>query len=151
MLGEWLPALRSFRREEIDFARLRIGHTWLTHAYLLKGEKLHNVFHVLLNFQYNTFFFSVLISPLYVTGFTRLKVCVSSFILTNLNLYLISLGKLMFLIRYDYFLNRAFAHSLLLVILFHIFSDIIYLYVKYYIVMLGLFAYIRVIAPFVKN
>ena len=45
-------------------------------------------------------------------------------------------------LRYNYFLNRAFAHSLLLLILFHNFSGIIYLYVKYYIVMFGLFAYI---------
>ena len=50
--------------------------------------------------------------------------------------------KIIFLIRYDYFLNRAFAHALLLQIMFHISLDIIYIYVKYYIVMLGLFAYI---------
>ena len=35
-----LPALRSFRREEVVLARLRIGHTWLTHAYLLKSEEV---------------------------------------------------------------------------------------------------------------
>ena len=39
VLGEWLPAFRSCRREEIVLARLRIGHTWLTHVYLLKGEE----------------------------------------------------------------------------------------------------------------
>ena len=38
-LGEWLPGLRSNRREEIVLARLRIGHTYLTHSYLLKGEE----------------------------------------------------------------------------------------------------------------
>ena len=33
-LGEWLPGLRTNRREEIILARLRIGH-----SYLLKGEE----------------------------------------------------------------------------------------------------------------
>ena len=36
--SEWLPASRSSRREEIVLARLRIGHTLITHSYLLKGE-----------------------------------------------------------------------------------------------------------------
>ena len=38
-LGEWLPGLRTNRREEIIMARLRIGHTYVTHSYLLKGEE----------------------------------------------------------------------------------------------------------------
>ena len=38
-LGEWLPGLRTNRREEIIIARLRIGHSYITHSYLLKGEK----------------------------------------------------------------------------------------------------------------
>ena len=38
-LGEWLPGLRTNRREEIVLARLRIGHTCITHSYLLKGEE----------------------------------------------------------------------------------------------------------------
>ena len=38
-LGEWLPGLRTNRREEIILARLRIGHTYVTHSYLLKGEE----------------------------------------------------------------------------------------------------------------
>ena len=37
-LGEWAPAFRKQRREEIVLARLRIGHTYLTHSYLLRGE-----------------------------------------------------------------------------------------------------------------
>ena len=37
--SEWLPASRSSRREEIVLARLRIGHTLITHSYLLKGEE----------------------------------------------------------------------------------------------------------------
>ena len=38
-LGEWLPGLRTNRREEIVLARLRIGHSYFTHSYLLKGEE----------------------------------------------------------------------------------------------------------------
>ena len=38
-LGEWLPGLRTNRREEIILARLRIGHSYITHTYLLKGEE----------------------------------------------------------------------------------------------------------------
>ena len=38
-LGEWLPGLRTNRREEIILARLRIGHSHFTHSYLLKGEE----------------------------------------------------------------------------------------------------------------
>ena len=38
-LGEWLPGLRTNRREEIILARLRIGHSYITHCYLLKGEE----------------------------------------------------------------------------------------------------------------
>ena len=39
-ISEWLPGFRSNRREEIILARLRIGHTHMTHSYLLKGEEL---------------------------------------------------------------------------------------------------------------
>ena len=38
-LGEWLPGLRTNRREEIILARLRIGHSHFTHSYLLKEEE----------------------------------------------------------------------------------------------------------------
>ena len=37
--GEWLPGLWTNRREEIILARLRIGHSHITHSYLLKGEE----------------------------------------------------------------------------------------------------------------
>ena len=37
-ISEWLPGFRSNRREEVVLARLRIGHTHMTHSYLLKGE-----------------------------------------------------------------------------------------------------------------
>ena len=40
-LGELLPGLRTNRRKrkEIILARLRIGHSHITHSYLLKGEE----------------------------------------------------------------------------------------------------------------
>ena len=37
-LGEWYPGCRPVRREEVVLSRCRIGHTRLTHSYLLKGE-----------------------------------------------------------------------------------------------------------------
>ncbi len=40
ILGEWAPGFRAVRREEVVLSRLRIGHTRLTHTYLLKGEPL---------------------------------------------------------------------------------------------------------------
>ena len=39
VLGEWRPAYRSTRREEVVIARCRIGHTRLTHSYLLNKEE----------------------------------------------------------------------------------------------------------------
>ena len=38
-LGEWLPGLRTNCREEIILACLSIGHSFITHSYLLKGEE----------------------------------------------------------------------------------------------------------------
>ena len=37
-LGEWQPNYRIDRIEEVTLARLRIGHTFITHSFLLKGE-----------------------------------------------------------------------------------------------------------------
>ena len=37
-LGEWRIALRKSRREQVVISRLRIGHTKLTHAFILKQE-----------------------------------------------------------------------------------------------------------------
>lgn len=39
LLGSWLHSSRKSRREEIVLARIRIGHTHLTHSYLRKGEE----------------------------------------------------------------------------------------------------------------
>ena len=38
ILGEWRPAYRTDRKEVV-LARLRIGHSFITHYYLLKGEE----------------------------------------------------------------------------------------------------------------
>ena len=37
-IWEWLTGHRSIGREEVILARLRIGHTHITHSHLLKGE-----------------------------------------------------------------------------------------------------------------
>ena len=37
-LGEWGPAFRALRREQVVISRLRIGHTRLTHTFILKQE-----------------------------------------------------------------------------------------------------------------
>ena len=37
-LGEWRPASRKSRREQVVISRLRIGHIWLTHPFILKQE-----------------------------------------------------------------------------------------------------------------
>ena len=36
----WLSDVRNIRREEVVLARLRLGHTRVTHSYLLQGEEL---------------------------------------------------------------------------------------------------------------
>ena len=38
ILREWLPGFRQSRREETVLTRIRIGHSYTTHAFLLKGE-----------------------------------------------------------------------------------------------------------------
>lgn len=38
-LGEWRPAYRIDRKEEVVLARLRIGHTFVTHSFLFKGDE----------------------------------------------------------------------------------------------------------------
>ena len=37
--SEWRPAYRMDRKEEVVLTRLRIGHSYATHSYLLKGEE----------------------------------------------------------------------------------------------------------------
>ena len=37
LIGEQPSAYRSVRRDEVVLSRLRLGHSYLTHSYLLKG------------------------------------------------------------------------------------------------------------------
>ena len=37
--GEWKQSLKKTQKEEITLSRLRIGHTRITHSYLLEGKK----------------------------------------------------------------------------------------------------------------
>ena len=39
VLGEWKHSCRTDRREEVVLARLRIGHSHITHSFILKGEE----------------------------------------------------------------------------------------------------------------
>ena len=39
-LGLWPYSTRQFRREEAVLARIRIGHTYITHSFLLKGDPI---------------------------------------------------------------------------------------------------------------
>ena len=39
-LGEWPPAFRKSRKEEIVLSRLGIGHTYFPHSYILRQEDL---------------------------------------------------------------------------------------------------------------
>ena len=39
-IGEYQSVVRNIRREEVVLARLRLGHTRVTHSYLLQGEQL---------------------------------------------------------------------------------------------------------------
>ena len=39
ILGEWRRAFRRLRREQVIISRLRIGHTRLTHSFILKQEQ----------------------------------------------------------------------------------------------------------------
>ena len=39
ILGEWPPAYRNVRRDEVVLGRCRIGHTFYTNSYLLKAEQ----------------------------------------------------------------------------------------------------------------
>ena len=38
-IGEHQPVVRNIRKEEVVLARLRLGHTRVTHSYLLQGEE----------------------------------------------------------------------------------------------------------------
>ena len=46
LIGEQPPAYRTLRRDEVVLSRLELGHSYLTHSYLLKGEPPRNVLRV---------------------------------------------------------------------------------------------------------
>src|SRR5215469_3428806 len=61
-LGKWTTSNRNSRREEVLLARLRLGHTRLTHGYILAGNlrprcescnKNLTVFHILVERSQN--------------------------------------------------------------------------------------------------
>ena len=60
ILGKWRPAVRTDRKEEVILARQRIGHNFITHSYLLKGEEQPTCFPCDTS-QSNIFYFTVLI------------------------------------------------------------------------------------------
>ena len=37
-LGEWRPGFRNSRKEEVVLSRLRIGHTYFSHSFILRRE-----------------------------------------------------------------------------------------------------------------
>ena len=39
LLGEWRPAFRKSRKEQVTIMRLRIGHSRLTHSFIVKQEQ----------------------------------------------------------------------------------------------------------------
>ena len=39
ILSEWRPDYRMVRKEEVVLTRLRMGHSYATYSYLLKGEE----------------------------------------------------------------------------------------------------------------
>ena len=57
-LGEWPPGFRNSRKEEVVLSRLRIGHTYFSHSYILRQEdppectacqEIYSVRHVLID------------------------------------------------------------------------------------------------------
>ena len=57
-LGEWPPGFRRSRKEEVVLSRLRIGHTYFSHSYILRWEdppectacqEIYSVRHVLID------------------------------------------------------------------------------------------------------
>ena len=38
-IGEYQSVVRNIRKEEVVLARFRLGHTRVTHSYLLQGEE----------------------------------------------------------------------------------------------------------------
>ena len=60
-IGEYQSVVRNIRREEVVLARLRLGHTRVTHSYLLQGKSTHNVLVATHHSLYVTSFWNVAI------------------------------------------------------------------------------------------
>ena len=57
-LGEWPPGFRKSRKEEVVWLRLKIGHTYFSHSYILRRDdppectvcqEIYSVIHVLID------------------------------------------------------------------------------------------------------
>ena len=57
--NEYQSVVRNIRKEEVVLARLRLGHTRVTHSYLLQGESSHNALVATHHSLYVTSFWNV--------------------------------------------------------------------------------------------
>lgn len=73
VLGEWFPTYRTTRHEEVVITRLRIGHTRLTHSYLLNREVAPECIPCFTPFTIAHLFYTVLTSRQFVTNTLRLR------------------------------------------------------------------------------
>ena len=82
-IGEYQSVVRNIRREEVVLARLRLGHTRVTHSYLLQGS--HNTDYIMLYSVQLKNMYSYLNSSLKLSDIVRGLSCQQSF--CNLSLY----------------------------------------------------------------
>ena len=61
MIGQSQPVVRNVREEEVVIARLRIGHTRITHSFLLKREEQPYCFGVVYILQSAIFYLNIVI------------------------------------------------------------------------------------------
>ena len=71
ILSEWRPAYKLDRKEEIVLTRLRIGHSYATHSFLLKGEEQPMCILTLLPSQLNMFYLIALTSKTHIINITE--------------------------------------------------------------------------------
>ena len=71
ILGEWRPAFRADQKEEVVLARLRIGHSFITHSYLLRERSSRLVSPVTLPSQSNISYFTALIFKTHAIHFLK--------------------------------------------------------------------------------
>ena len=58
-IGEYQSVVRNIRKEEVVLARLRLGHTKVTHSYYYKVKSSHNVLVATHHSLYVTSFWNV--------------------------------------------------------------------------------------------